>query len=185
MPFALTKPSLEYLPAYAEALRRGWSPDNIRPAASGEELEKIEKDPQAFVSSLDDPDARGDPVILADGSTVPRLPGFRRWIWDGEFCGHIGFRWQRGTSELPPTCLGHIGFGVVPWKRNRRYATQALGLLLPEAKAQGLPYVELTADPDNIASQKVILANGGSLVARFTKTAANGGLESLRFRINL
>jgi predicted acetyltransferase len=185
MPFTLIKPSLECLPAYADALRRQWSPDNTRPAACGEELEKIAKDSAAFVTSLDDPDARGGPVMLADGSTVPRLPGFRRWLWDGEFCGHIGFRLQPGTPKLPPTCLGHIGFGVVPWKRNRGYATRALGLLLPEAKVQGLPYVELTADPDNIPSQKVILANGGAFLERFTKTTENGGGESLRFRISL
>src|SRR2546430_6881442 len=36
---------------------------------------------------------------LPDGSVVPRLPGYRKWIWDGEFCGVIGFRWQPGRSE--------------------------------------------------------------------------------------
>jgi predicted acetyltransferase len=185
MLLTLTRPSFEYLPEYAAALRRDWSPDTTRTAAIGEELEKIEKDPVAFVASLDDPDARGGPVILADGSRVPRLPGFRRWLWDGEFCGHIGFRWQHGTPELPPTCLGHIGFGVVPWKRNRGYAKQYLKLLLPETRAQGLPYVELTTDPSNIASQKAILAIGGKLIERFTKTAANGGGACLRFRITL
>ena len=55
-------------------------------------------------------------------------------MWDGEFCGSIGFRWQPGTSTLPPYVLGHIGYAVVPWKRGRGYATQALALLLPEAR---------------------------------------------------
>ena len=40
----------------------------------------------------------------------------------------------------------------------------ALRQILPEAIAQGLIYVELTADTDNIASQQVILANGGRLI---------------------
>jgi predicted acetyltransferase len=185
MEFMLTKPSLEKLPEYTVALRQGWSPDNLRPTASAEQLEKIGKDPVAFVARLDDPEAKGDPVALPDGSSIPRLPGFQRWLWDGEFCGVIGFRWQHGTPELPPTCLGHIGFAVVPWKRNRGYATKALGLLLLEARAQGLPYVELTANPDNIASQKVILANGGELLERFTTSKAYGGEEHLRFRITL
>ena len=61
-----------------------------------------------------------------DGSTAKRLPGFKRWLWDGEFCGSIGLRWQPGTTALPPHCLGHIGYAVVPWKRRRGYATQAL-----------------------------------------------------------
>ncbi|HTP84729.1 MAG TPA: GNAT family N-acetyltransferase [Alphaproteobacteria bacterium] len=185
MGFALVTPSLDRLPGYAAALRQGWSPDNTRPAAAGEQLARIEADPAAFVSSLDDLAARGEPVTLPDGSTVPRLPGYVRWMWDGEFCGFIGFRWQNGTEALPPHCLGHIGFSVVPWKRRCGYATAALRLLLPQAKQRGLAYVELTTDPDNCASQRVILANGGRLVERFTKAAAYGGTDSLRFRIEL
>ena len=34
-----------------------------------------------------DREAKGPPVILPDGRTVPRLPGYSRWMWDGEFCG--------------------------------------------------------------------------------------------------
>ena len=59
-------------------------------------------------------------------------------MWDGEFCGSIGFRWQPGTSALPPYCLGHIGYSVVPWKQRRGYATKALALLLPDARKEGL-----------------------------------------------
>jgi predicted acetyltransferase len=116
---------------------------------------------------------------------VPRLPGYLRWIWDGEFCGSIGFRWQRGTSALPAHVLGHIGYAVVPWKRRRGYATRALALMLVEARREGLAYVELTTDPDNAASQKVIVANGGRQIERFRATAAYGGKEELRFRIDL
>ena len=106
-------------------------------------------------------------------------------MWDGEFCGTIGFRWQRGMVELPPHCLGHIGYSVVPWKRRRGHATRALGLILPLARAEGLPYVELTTDADNRASRKVIEANGGVLVERFNKLAVYGGAVSLRYRIRL
>jgi predicted acetyltransferase len=58
-------------------------------------------------------------------------------------------------------------------------------LLLPHASAEGLPYVELTTDADNIASQRVIEANGGTVVERFFKPAVYGGTESLRYRILL
>ena len=56
----------------------------------------------------------------------------------------IGLRWQAGTQELPPHCLGHIGYSIVPWKQRLGYATSALAQLLPEARAEGLLYVELT-----------------------------------------
>ena len=106
MTVALVKPSLAHLPDYRAALERGWSPDNVRGAvAAAEELEKIKTDPRAFVEGLDDPAAKGGPVKLPDGSTAPRLPGFRRWIWDDTFCGSIGFRWQPGTPRLPEHVL--------------------------------------------------------------------------------
>jgi predicted acetyltransferase len=49
----------------------------------------------------------------------------------------------------PPHVLGHIGYAVVPWKQRRGYATQALRQVLPHAWAEGLPCVELTADPED------------------------------------
>ena len=182
----LVQPSSQCLPDYAAALERGWSPDNVREqAAAREQLAAIDRDPIVFLDSLDAAEAKGPRITLPDGSTVPRLPGFVRWMWAGEFCGSMGFRWQPGTLELPPHALGHIGFGVVPWKRQRGYATRALALMIPEAAGRDLRHVELTADPLNTASQRVIVANGGVLVERFRKVAAYGGSEALRFRIML
>ena len=65
----LVWPSRDHLPGYVDALKRGWSPDNLR----GQRAE-----------------TRQDP-----------RPGYVRWMWDGEFCGSTGFRWQRGTEALP------------------------------------------------------------------------------------
>ena len=186
MTLRLLKPALEYLPEYKAALERRWSADNVRgDVAAREELQKIATDPAAFVAALDDPQAKGGPINLPDGSTVPRLPGFRRWMWDGAFCGSLGLRWQPGTSELPPHVLGHIGYAVVPWKRGRGYAKHALALMLIEARGAGLTFVYVTARPDNVASHAVIRANGGRLVERFREPAAYGAEESLRFRIDL
>lgn len=182
----LVWPSLEYLPSYTAALRQGWSPDNIRGIeATHEQLAAIAEDPQAFVSSMVARTPNGALMTLPDGSQFPRLPGYRRWLWDGEFCGSIGFRWQAGTSALPPHVLGHVGYAVVPWKRKLGYATQALSLLLPEAKAEGLAYIEITTDPDNAASRRVVEANGGVLVEEFVRPAAFGGTPAVRYRIEL
>ena len=182
----LVWPALEHLPSYAAALERGWSADNVRgAAAAAEELDRIRRDPAGFVAGMVDREAKGGPLKLLDGTLAPRLPGFRLWMWDGEFCGSIGFRWQPGTEELPPPCLGHIGYAVVPWKRNLGYATQALAATLPLARAEGLRHVEITTDEGNVASQRVIEANGGVLQERFMKSPAYGSKPGLRYRVRL
>jgi len=182
----LVRPGTAHLPTYVAALERGWSADNERGVeAAREELARIQADAAAFLATMEDREAKGPPVSLPDGSTIKRIPGFKRWMWDGEFCGSIGLRWQPGTTALPPHCLGHIGYAVVPWKQGLGYAKSALSLILPEAKAVGPRYVELTTDPDNIASQRVIAANGCVLVERFIKPPQFGSKPGLRFRISL
>jgi predicted acetyltransferase len=182
----LVWPAREYLPSYVVALKRGWSPDNIRGVvAAQEELERISADPDGFLASLVDKEGAAGPIALPDGTTVPRLPGYRRWLWDGEFSGSIGLRWQRGTEALPPHCLGHIGYAVVPWKQGRGYATRALHEVLREAKAEGLRHVEITTAVDNVASQRVIQHNGGVLVEEFVTPPALGGRREFRYRVSL
>jgi predicted acetyltransferase len=156
-PLTLVAPSRTYLDGFAAALRKGWSPQTTRDV-SGEMLAEIEADADRFLVDL----TAADGVFkLTNGQTVPRLPMVLRWLWDGEFCGTINLRWQTGTNALPPHVSGHIGYSVVPWKRGNGYATEALRLMLVEARMVGLSHVELTTDVDNDASQRVILRCGG------------------------
>ena len=179
-------PALDMLDSYAAALRTGWSPHTMRPEAADEELAAIAADPGVFVASLVDREAVGPSVLQPDGTLGFRIPGYRKWMWDGEFAGTIGFRWQPGTDALPPHVLGHVGYSVVPWKRRLGYATAAVAAILDDARAEGLTQVELTTDHDNIASQRVIERNGGVLVDGFTKLGADARpIDSLRYRITL
>ena len=109
-----------------------------RPELAQEQLASIGRFPQAFLASLTDREARGGAVKLPDGSQVPRLPGYVLWMWDGEFCGSLSVRWVHGTEALPPYCLGHIGYGVVPWKRGLGYARSALAQALPQLAPDGV-----------------------------------------------
>ncbi len=181
----LVRPAPEHLASYLDALDRGWSPDPDSPGIVADERRHIADDPAGFLALMDDRDARGGRIPLPDGTTVPRLPGLRRWLWDGEFCGYLGIRWQPGTLDLPPHCLGHIGYTVVPWKRRRGYATLALRHALPLAAAEGLSSVTITTDPDNFASRRVIEANGGVLVGSFDMPDSHGGGMGLEYRIDL
>ena len=89
------------------------------------------------------------------------------------------------AEALPPHCLGHIGYAAVPWKQRRGYATRALRDVLREAGAEGLRFVEITTGPDNVASRRVIEANGGTLVEEFVAPMALGGKRELRYRVQI
>jgi predicted acetyltransferase len=188
----LQVPDLARLPVYSAALQRGWTPDNVRgEVANRETLSRIAEDAAAFIAMTDNRAGGGPPVTLPDGSQVARVPSLQRWIWDASddspegFVGLINLRWNHGHAPLPPHVLGHVGYSLVPWQRRRGHATRALALLLPLARELGMGFVELTTDPDNEPSQKVITANGGVLVGAFDKGAAYGHQDGLRFRIDL
>jgi predicted acetyltransferase len=64
------------------------------------------------------------------------------------------------TDELAEAG-GHIGYHVIaPWRR-QGHATRMLAEGLDRARKIGLDRVLLTCAPDNVASRRVILANGG------------------------
>jgi predicted acetyltransferase len=122
---------------------------------------------------------------LDDGRVVPLLPQRIRWIWDGDFCGQINLRWQPGTTDLPEWVLGHIGYAVVPWKRNRDYAQRALRHMLSEAREVGLTHVDLSTPETNAASQRVINVNGGALIETITSALYDPSIRRQRYRIAL
>lgn len=180
----LIKPEEGHFESYREGLVRMSSmPNESFYKAETEDLEEIIKDIPGFIAKLDDPDGLAGDIRLPSGAFVPRLPGFHRWMWDGQVCGTINFRWNKASTELPPHCLGHIGYAVFPWKRGLGYASEALRQVLIEVQPLDMPYVEITTNLDNFASQKVIVNNGGVLFEQFTKPGISGGGEGLRYRI--
>lgn len=158
MAIRLEKPHSGLLDSYVAALRTGWSPSNTQDL-SGKHLAAIEADPAAFLADYDWQPGRM--VELPRGRVVPRLPGQVYWIVDGGFCGFLGLRYQPGTLELPPYVSGHIGYGVVPWKRRQGVARAAVLAVLPIAREAGLETVCITTSASNEASLAVIRSVGG------------------------
>lgn len=91
------------------------------------------------------------------------VPTTTLWYVDGErhdiFLGRLSIR-HRFTPRLLEWG-GLIGYDVRPSARRRGHATSMLRAALPVARELGLDPVLLTCDHDNIASRKVIEANGG------------------------
>lgn len=174
----LVAPSLDKIAGYVAALEAGWSPDTTRDV-SGEQLAIYRRDPVVLIHELTRQDGT---ITRADGEVVPKLPNRVLWLDDGEFCGSINLRYQRGTDALPPHVSGHIGYAVVPWKRRRGYATEALRLMLPIARQCGLTRLQVTCDEDNEPSRKVIVANGGALERWYQPPE---GIAKLSFWIDL
>lgn len=181
----LVTPARKHLDDYVAALETGWSPNNLRPEAATEQLEKIHSDPDGFLFGLQDPDGTGPAVRLPDGSYVQRLPSLRRWMWADGFCGTIGLRWAKGSADLPPTASGHVGYAVVPHRRREGHASNALLGILPLAKSIGLPHIDITTDVGNLASIGVMTKAGAVFQKRYPKHPMLGLGDEVLYRINL
>lgn len=122
-----------------------------------------------------------DPAVFAEHVASVRGPTrdpvdlcVTYWYVDGDaFLGRLSVRPQL----TPPwgELLGHVGYDVRPSARRRGHATAMLRAALPLARQLGLDPALVTCDAGNVASRKVIEANGGVL------EGATGG--KMRYRV--
>jgi predicted acetyltransferase len=76
---------------------------------------------------------------------------------------------------------GHIGYITVPWERGQGVATEMLQTMCTMDIVKSIMPVLLTCDEDNVASERVIVKNGG--VYESTIEAGHGRARKKRFWI--
>lgn len=146
----IERPSLSLLPAFeafVDELRRAdetvWSPYVPIEGESG----------NAFIERM---------LRREVAPETPLVPESIYWgVADGQVVGRISLRHQ-----LTPNLAlvgGHIGYEVRPSFRRRGFATEMLRQILLTPTARNIGRLLLTCAPDNLASNKTILSNGGIL----------------------
>lgn len=114
-----------------------------------------------LAGSLNDFDRYLEIVRDAPGHLAPgRVPSTTYWwVCGDEFLGRLSIRHR--LNDALRRHGGHIGYDVRPSGRRRGHATAMLRAALPIAAGMGIERALLTCDPGNVASRRVIEANGG------------------------
>ena len=92
----------------------------------------------------------------------------------------------RGTSGRLFRRIGAPNGGKVSRSQDHLGDLNHLAIGAPSERlesAEGLRFVEITTDPDNVPSQRVIERNGGVLVDEFLTVPALGGTLKRRYRV--
>jgi len=157
---ALVRPDSARMASFVEAMREGYSRDNLRPETP-QTIVDIAAAPDWFVGTLLNPPIT---IVLPDGTLGDRVPETILWWVEGdEFLGSISVR-HRLNAALE-AWGGHIGYTVRPSARGRGHASAMLAAMLDHCRRE-LPALDramLTANTNNPASIRVIEKNGGVL----------------------
>ncbi|MCG5214917.1 GNAT family N-acetyltransferase [Streptosporangium sp. KLBMP 9127] len=111
-----------------------------------------------FIPSVPTPYTRDDAVSFLQAAAAAWVAGAAQFAVadpvSGEWLGNIGLK--------PPDVRGNaeIGYLMAPWARGKGSATAATRALTAWAFARGVARVELLADVENVASQRVAYAAG-------------------------
>ena len=117
--------------------------------------------------------------IEGSGNQVPET---HYWgVINNEVVGRISFRHQ--LNENLKEFGGHIGYEVRPSMRKKGIATAMLREILKTPLAKQIGQLLLTCAPNNVASNKTILANGG--VLKETKFVQKWNRDTNYYWINL
>ena len=163
---SLDLPRAQAVPSYIEALQEGYYM-GIQPVKTPEEIAEIKADPAAHLQSLNE--QKTGTFETPDGTVTNFVPYETLWLMQGDtFIGSVSFR--HVLNEVLENFGGHIGYGIRPSYVGKGYATQALYLTRKKAFSMGIDRLLLTCSPENPASEKVIVKNGGEFIDISYKT---------------
>lgn len=109
---------------------------------------------QAFLEEMREDESARRPAGLVPSSTY-------WWVEGDTFIGRVSLRHRLNGHLLERG--GHIGYDVRPSARRRGHATAMLAATLKEAHRLGIDPALVTCLNQNVASRRVIEANGGVL----------------------
>ncbi|MGM9646905.1 MAG: GNAT family N-acetyltransferase [Eubacteriales bacterium] len=132
---------------------------------------------EAYIESVE---ADLHPETLKPGRvTATQLVCVR--VSDGKVVGMIQIRHY--FNDFLRKYGGHVGYSVRPSQRRKGYAKAQLRMALPLCRELGLTKVLITCEPDNLGSEKTIVANGG--VYECTVYCESEGISLKRYWIDL
>lgn len=154
----LVPPSMRHARSFVAALREGFQ-RGVQERMSEQRIREIEADFPGYLAALTD--QRGS-IRLPNGQIVPKVPFSVHWLVEGdEFIGEAQLRHRLNEHLIKEG--GHVGYGIRPSRRRQGYGTLILALALKECCRLDIRRVLLTCLDDNIASARIIEANGGEL----------------------
>ena len=154
----LVAPALRHATSYVAALREGFRRGE-QEIVSERRIREIEANFAGYLAIITD--QRGH-ITLASGERVRKVPFSLRWLCEGDvFIGEASIRHQLNAHLLQEG--GHIGYGITPSRRRKGYGRRILALALVECRRLGIERVLVTCLDANIASARIIEANGGRL----------------------
>jgi predicted acetyltransferase len=128
--------------------------DSTYAAFLGFDVTRLRQEFETFVDDLRD---------MGNASRV-RQVGYRDCVYwlidDARYVGQSSIRPELGTPYLI-TYGGHIGYSIRPSHRQQGYGRRILQLALERCREFGLERALVTCDEDNMASRRIIEANGG------------------------
>ena len=160
-----TKPSLELIGSYIEALEEGSFTHMAVGGFGDAPAEDVRQNPQGHIRLLTDTSPRQ--ITTPNGEVFTFHDHEIIWVTDpaGRFLGGISMRFD--DNDLINRYCGHAGMSVRPSLLYKGYGVKMAKLLIPyikqQAQKRGLKKLSASADPTNPASYKIIEHLGGQL----------------------